>query len=163
MKPRKVDFEDDILNPIITAALETLKIQCQLDAKNEDPILFSKMTKCQNIDIMSFIKMTGNEYQGGIGLCFPKQTFLKITSCMLKEKFTDITDELKDAACEILNIIFGQAKNKMFENGMTMEKAIPTLVGKNEIQEFQTKMAPYVEIPLKTTAGKLFLLVKKES
>lgn len=118
----------NFINPFIEGTIHTLSVQCQAPITPGKPLLKGKEEfKCQT-DIAGLIGITSQSFTGSLAICFPEKVFLGLMSKMLGEQYTEITDELKDGAAELLNIIFGHAKRVLNANGYTIEKALPTVI-----------------------------------
>lgn len=138
--------------PFVDATIKTLKVQCNTDITHEKP--FIKGTKAQpDFDLAAVIALTSNAFNGTITLSFTKATFLGVMSGMLGEKYTEITAELEDGAAELLNIIFGQAKLTLTEQGYSVEKAIPTVIRGAGLRTKIVSPQPVIVLPFATTSG----------
>ncbi|HDP25331.1 MAG TPA: chemotaxis protein CheX [Deltaproteobacteria bacterium] len=72
---------------------------------------------------------------------------------MFGEEVKEINDEVKDAVGEVLNIISGQARQKLETLGRSLKGAIPTVItGKNHTICHITKQSIIV-IPFETDTG----------
>ncbi len=144
-------MDANFFKPFVDGAKHTLKLQCSLDAKPCKP--FYKPEKSDGganviqYDIAGIIGLTSTTFTGSIALCFPKTVFLEIMGKMLGENFSEITDELSDGAAELLNIIFGQAKAVLNEQGHSLEKAIPTVIRGTNIQTRPLSKNPTIVLP----------------
>jgi CheY-specific phosphatase CheX len=138
--------------PFVEATIKTLKVQCNTDATHEKP--FIKGTKPQpDFDLAAVIALTSNAFNGTITLSFTKSTFLGVMSGMLGEKYEEITPELEDGAAELLNIIFGQAKLTLTQEGYTVEKAIPTVIRGAGLKTKIASSQPVIVLPFATASG----------
>ncbi|NCN27161.1 chemotaxis protein CheX [bacterium] len=148
--------------PFVLGAIQTLKVQCSTEVKGLKP--FYKGEKEQPpFDIASIISLQSNAFVGTITLCYPANVFLHIMSKMLGEEFTEITEDLEDGASELLNIIFGQAKRVLTNEGYVIEKAIPTIIrGKDLRTRSQTKEKPIV-LPFDAEVGELHIEIAAET
>jgi len=124
-------IDTNFFKPFVTGTIKTLETQCETSAKPGKP--FFKGDQAQpEFGIAGVIGVTSKVFLGSITLCFPDKVFLGLMSRMLGEELTELSDELEDGVAELLNIIFGQAKIVLNEDGYGLEKAIPTVVrGKN--------------------------------
>lgn len=156
VKPQKINVE--FVNPFVEATQKTLAIQCNLQVTTGKLYLKGAQPSPQ-VDIAGVIGVTSKAFSGSIALCFPKQTFLGAMEGMLGERYADITDDLKDGAGELLNIIFGQSKNVLNEKGYTIEKAIPTVISGTALQLQHLVTSPAIVLPFETGVGSFFLEV----
>src|SRR5271170_5183018 len=117
--------------PFVEGAINTLQTQCSLPVSSGKPFLKGQQPQ-PDFAIAGVIGITSASFNGTITLCFPEKVFLGAMSKMLGEEFTEITQGLQDGVAELLNIIFGQAKIVLNQQGHSIQKAIPTVVrGKN--------------------------------
>lgn len=155
---KKLTIDSNIINPFIAATLNTFKIQCQTECSPGKPFL-TKDTFKSNAGIAGVISLVCPQFNGTISISFPTAVFLKIYENMIGEKHTSITNEIKDGAGEILNIIFGQTKTELVAKGYKLEKALPTvLVGEN-LSIHHIKQAAMIIIPFNSSAGEFYVEV----
>ena len=140
------------LKPFVDGTLNTLKIQCQLEATTEKPYIKGKQPQPE-FEIAAVIGITSNAFNGTITLLFPEKVYLTLMSNMLGETFTEITSDLQDGAAELLNIIFGGAKVALSNQGYSVQKAIPTVVRGKLLQTTHLGSAGIFVLPFTTTAG----------
>ncbi len=150
MQASKIDV--NFINPFIEGTIETLKVQCSFTPKASRPFLKGKGPEIIT-DIAAVIGLTSPAFNGSVAVCFPKNIFLNIMERMLGEKYEEIGEELEDGACELLNIIFGQAKRNLNEKGYQIEKAIPTIVRGSGVAIKHLSEGPTVVIPFETEIG----------
>lgn len=138
--------------PFVDGTVRTLKVQCSLDTKLGT--FFEKGTRPQPpFSIASVITLSSNVFNGTITLCFPKEVFLKIMEKMLGEPYTEITPEVRDGAGELLNIIFGQAKTVLSDQGYKVDKAIPNVFTGEGIATAVLSSSPVIVIPFVSDVG----------
>ena len=148
--------------PFVDGALQTLKIQCSLEATPGKPFIRGQGPQLA-IELAAIIGLTCKAFNGNITLCFPKVVFLEVMGGMLGEKFSEITKDLEDGACELLNIIFGQAKAVLNTQGYNIEKAIPTIArGENLASRALTKNPVFV-LPFSTRVGDFHIEIASET
>jgi chemotaxis protein CheX len=150
----KVDVK--FLNPFISGAMQTLKIQCSTEVTPGRPGLKQPGEEIP-VDIAGVLGIISPVFNGSIALCFPAATFLGVMGKMLGENFTEINQELEDGAGELLNIIFGHAKRELNELGYGIEKAIPTVVRGTDLKVKHLSSGPTMMIPFDSTAGKFHI------
>lgn len=147
----KIDVE--FINPFIEATKKTLETQANTPVTIGKPHL-KNPAESLAFDIAGVISLTSNRFQGSIALCFPARVFLAIYSNMLGEKHDTITKEIEDAAGELLNIIFGQAKATLNDRkGFEIQKAIPAIVRGSAIEVHHISRTIAIVLPFETQAG----------
>ena len=156
------ELNPKFFKPFIEGTINTFKIQCSVEAKHGLPYI--KGTKPQpDFSIAGVIGITSTAFNGNIVLCFPEQVFLGLISKMLGEDFKEITSELQDGASELLNIIFGQAKTLLNNQGYTIEKAIPSVIrGKQLITSAHSRNRVIV-LPFNTEFGEFCVEICSDS
>jgi chemotaxis protein CheX len=106
------------------------------------------------------ITIISDAFTGSISLCFDKRTFLNICENMLGDTYSEIDEEVEDAAAELLNIIFGKAKTDLNDkSGYNLKKAIPTIIKGPGIRVKQTTQ-PAIILPFESDAGTFTLEVE---
>jgi chemotaxis protein CheX len=105
-----------------------------------------------------------DQFNGSIALCFPAGVFIKIYNAMLGETTTEITQESEDAAGELLNIIFGQAKAILNnKKGYTIRSAIPTVLSGQKLRVHSLSPDNTIMLPFETPHGIFHIEVSTES
>ncbi|MCM2280045.1 MAG: chemotaxis protein CheX [Oligoflexia bacterium] len=146
-------FDMELLTPFINAVKSTIEIQANTKISIGSPRL-KEPDERFSTDIAGVISMASSKYSGSIALCFPATVFLLIYSNMLGEKHTEITRETEDAAGELLNMIFGQAKAELnnYKN-YDVQRAIPAIVRGQQLHVHHLSRGMAVVIPVQTDAG----------
>lgn len=94
------------------------------------------------IDISGVLKeeKTEDKFSAEARLNFPKEVYLKMASRMLMEDFDDINDENDDVASEIANMIIGNAKAGLCENGINSGMESPKSLINPSISELNSRV-----------------------
>lgn len=151
---KKVDV--NFLNPFIEGAIETLRLQCSMECRPLRP-LPKEEGHDTLVEIAGVIGITSESFDGSISICFPEKTFLGVVGNMLGETFKEISQDVEDAAGELLNIIFGHAKKKLNEEGHSLQKAIPTVVRGANIRLKHMQGLQTLILPFETEFGMFFI------
>ncbi|MEK6553750.1 MAG: chemotaxis protein CheX, partial [Bdellovibrionota bacterium] len=152
----------DIINPFVEATVKILKMQCQVDATIGRPFVKSE-TDQPPVELAGVINMTCDQFQGSVILCFCSAVFFKIYENMLGEKVSSITAEVEDAACELLNIIYGTAKATLNEKLKTnLKPSLPTVLSGEKIRVRHRTSKPIVVLPFTSTAGEFHIEIAIE-
>jgi chemotaxis protein CheX len=147
---RKIDV--NFINPFLVATIGVLKIQANVIAKPGQPFKCGPKDRYFG-DVSGVIGLVSEAFVGAVVLSFPEKTFLAIMSSMLGEPLQQLSQEIVDGAGELTNIIFGQAKLVLNEQGYGIKTAIPTVVtGSNHTIQTQAS-GPRVALPFESTAG----------
>ncbi|MCH2533780.1 MAG: chemotaxis protein CheX [Bdellovibrionales bacterium] len=156
-QPASLSFNVNMVNPIISSAIETLKTQCQVQAKPGAPTLKEKFTA--KADLFANIKIESNDFNGYIFFAMPEKTFLKIMGNMLGEDYEQVNDELLDGMAELLNIVYGNAKKEYKANGISVPQVIPSVVKDQDFKDIEKKMDINLVLPFSSDAGDFFAQV----
>ena len=140
----------NLVNPFIEATLHVLSSMAFVKAKAGNPFL--KKDNIAQGDVTGIVGLIG-EARGTISVSFTEECILSIVSSMFGEEVSEINEEVKDAVGEILNIVSGQARQKLETHGRILKGAIPTVIsGKNHSITHITKQS-IVAVPFETDNG----------
>ena len=150
--PLNIDLE--FVNVFITA---TKKVMIEMggitDLKNSTPMLMKNLPEPLDIAISSKILISSAYFKGSYYIAFPESTFLNLYEKVVMEKISAITNENKDFASELANIIYGQCKKKFSDDGLNLEMVIPSL------HMGEIKYDVVIVIPFECYLGKFYLAV----
>ena len=118
-------MDASLINPFINATINVLETMAFIKCKAEKPYL--KKDDVAKGDVTGVIGITG-ESNGTIAVTFEEVTILKIVSNMFGEEMKELNSEVADAVGELTNMISGQARRELEENGKVFEAAIPSVV-----------------------------------
>jgi chemotaxis protein CheX len=146
----------NLINPFIEATLHVLSSLAFTKARAGKPYL--KKDSVATGDVSGIVGLTG-EASGTISVSFSEESIIAIVSKMFGEPVSEINEEVKDAVGEILNIVSGQARQKLEARGISLRGAIPTVItGKNHTICHITKHA-IIAVPFDTDNGKFTIEV----
>lgn len=145
-------LDPNFFRPFVQGALETFKVQCGLDVTAESPFIKGSRPPSE-IAIAAVIAVRGENIKASIMLCFPEKVFLGTMSKMLGDEYTEISSDLRDGVAELLNIIFGQAKIVLNEQGHLIQKAIPTVITGENLATHKQPSPTIIVLPLKSKIG----------
>ena len=113
-------------------------------------------------DVSGIIGLTG-EVHWSLSVTFTFNLLKEIMNNMLGETIDEITDDVKDAVGEITNMICGDARRALQQEGLSLSAAIPTIVaGKNHTIKHAVK-GPIIIIPFKSDTGQAVVEVSLEA
>lgn len=151
--PNRPVVDVAFINPFISATRKVLETQAQTPLSPGKAYL-RKHSERIPMEIAGVISLTCSEFSGSITICFRAEVFLKIYENMVGEQHHEITPEIEDAAGELLNIIFGQAKTVLNDQkGYTLEKAIPTVLVGEKLKLHHQSRNPAIVLPFESSAG----------
>ncbi len=149
-------MDANIINPFIYATVNVLETMASTRDEAGKPYL--KKDQVARGDVSGVMGITG-ETRGTISVSFTETSILAIVSNMLGEEIKEMNEEIKDAVGEITNMISGQARKKLDEQGMSLQAAIPSVVmGKNHTITHITTF-PIIAIPFSTDNGEFTIEV----
>lgn len=118
-----------IIPPLLEKSLQNaFRVMLTADAKIARLSMDAAVIDKYRIDCLSTLSLNSSTLVGTLSLGFGSATFLALLTAMLGEPYTEITPENSDAASEMLNIVYANARKEMNEAGFDFEPAIPTTV-----------------------------------
>lgn len=120
--------------PFLEGTKETFKIMMDSDLKVHSPSI--KVDNKPKGEITSLIGMNGTvhkegkdlEFKGLIAFSFSKEVYLKMASAMLMQEYDDFCEDIEDTGSEIANIVMGNAKKVLAEQGYKIGMSSPTTI-----------------------------------
>lgn len=139
-----------IINPFLLAAINVLKTMANVEPRPGKPFL--RKDEQALGDVSAIIGITGAA-QGSMALTFSESCIKSIVSGLFGTTVTQLDDELRDAVGELTNMICGDARRRLAEQGVTLQAGIPTIVsGKNHSVK-HINHGPRLAIPFDTPDG----------
>ena len=149
-------LDTNFINPFLNATIHVLNVQASTEA-TPGKIYLKKSGEHLLGDVSGVIGIVSDSFNGSVVISFPEKTFLSIMSRMLGEEYKEINQEIIDGAGEITNMIFGQAKIVLNDQGYGIKTALPSVIsGKNHSLQGVTKGA-IVVVPFTSGAGEFFV------
>lgn len=139
-----------IINPFLSAAMHVLKTMAEIDAKPGKPFL--KKDDVAIGDVSAIIGITGAA-QGSMALIFTEQCIKGIASNLLGEVFIELNREVRDAVGELTNMICGDARRRLSEEGFVLQAGIPTIIGGKSHSIMHVADGPRIAVPFDTPHG----------
>lgn len=101
-------------------------------------------------DVTAIVVVEGYK-DGSIAISFPRTVAIYLVGKMIGDCGIDITDiEIKDFVGEICNMLSGQARALLAENGVVMKGGIPIVVTGDNYKVYHSINAPVMAIPFTT-------------
>jgi chemotaxis protein CheX len=145
-----------MINPFLAATLHVLKTMAQVDAKPGKPFL--KKDDIAIGDVSAIIGITG-EAQGSMALIFTEQCIKNIASNLLGVPFTELNHEVRDTVGALTNMICGDARRRLAEDGLILQAGIPTIVGGKGHTIKHIANGPRLAVPFETSQGSFMVEV----
>ncbi len=147
----------DYINPFIEATVHTFQTMCQIVPTREK--LFIKKRDSEEIYGISGIIGLKGEMYGTVILNFPEQIAIRMVSKIAGEEQKNITATVVDGVGEILNIIAGDAKNRLVQKGYKFDIGLPKIVTGRNYVNAQKKSDHCIVITFISPFGKFSLEV----
>ena len=103
-------------------------------------------------DVSAIIGLTG-ETSGSIIISMPGSLACKIASNMLMEEITSMNKNVEDAIGEIGNIVVGDARRLLIQDGFSLSISVPTVVVGKGHKISRSGDVPCIAIPFTTPFG----------
>jgi chemotaxis protein CheX len=113
------------INPFIESTLRSLQMMAGIQAEKTGLELREDLIT--TYDISSIIGLTG-ETTGSIIISMPEVLACKVASNMLMEEITALNQNVEDAVGEIGNIVVGDARRTLMNEGHQLNISVPTVV-----------------------------------
>ena len=138
------------INPFIESTLRSLEMMANIAAEKIG--LSVKEDLITSYDISAIIGITGDT-SGSIILSFPANLACKIAGNMLMEDVTEMNQSVEDAIGEIGNIVVGDARRSLIQDGHQLNISIPTVVIGSGHKISRSGDVPCIAIPFTTDFG----------
>jgi chemotaxis protein CheX len=138
------------INPFIEATLRSLEMMASITAEKTG--LSVKEDLITTYDISAIIGLTGDT-AGSIILSFPKNVACRIASNMLMEEMRELNQNVEDAVGEIGNIVVGDARRILIQDGFSLSISVPTVVVGKGHKISRSGDVPCIAIPFHTKFG----------
>ncbi|MGK5091993.1 chemotaxis protein CheX [Deltaproteobacteria bacterium TL4] len=140
----------EYINPFLASTMKVLKTMAQTEAKPGRP--YKKEGQEATGIISAIIGLSGGT-NGSISLTFSEPAIVGIVNNMLGESYTKLNDDVADAVGELTNMISGEARRTLAEEGYVFKAGIPQILrGEGHLIEHPAK-GPVAVIPFKTDDG----------
>lgn len=143
-------YDVNFINPFLGAVINVLETMANVKVKPEKPYLNKKRTAYG--DITGIINISGH-CNGVISLTLTKDAILTIVNNMLFESYTDLNDEIADAVGELTNMIAGQARIQLSEQGQKFQAGTPKIIMGRDKELDHIPGAPILAIPFSVNSG----------
>ncbi|HOD32521.1 MAG: CheY-P phosphatase CheX [Acidobacteria bacterium ADurb.Bin340] len=138
------------INPFIESTLRSLEMMASIKAEKAG--LELKEDLVTTYDISSIIGLTG-ETSGSIIISVPAKLACRIASNMLMEEVTALNQSVEDAIGEIGNIVVGDARRALIQEGYQLNISVPTVVVGTGHKISRSSSVPCIGIPFTTEFG----------
>lgn len=145
-----------LVNPFINATINVLETMAFVRVESGKPYLKKDNTAVG--DVSGVLGLTGVA-NGTISVTFEEKCILNIVSNMFGEVMGELNNEIADAVGELTNMISGQARRELAEQGKHFKAAIPSVVTGKEHSIIHYTEGPKIAIPFSTDNGEFTIEV----
>ncbi len=138
------------INPFIESTLRSLDMMAGIQAEKSG--LELKEDLITTYDVSAIIGLTG-ETSGSIIISMPEALACRIASNMLMEEIKSLNKNVEDAIGEIGNIVVGDARRSLIQDGHQLNISIPTVVIGVGHKISRSGDVPCIAIPFTTEFG----------
>ena len=146
----KFNYNVEFINPFLSAVVNVLSTMAQIEPRPGKPYINVKGVAVG--DVTGIIGITGYS-RGTISLTLSKSAILAIVNNMLAETYTEINEDIADGVGELTNMISGQARAKLSEQGMSFQASTPSVVVGAGHKVTHLTGSPILAIPFETDHG----------
>ncbi len=138
------ELSSEVIEAFLRGTVETFAVQFGIQVKPGAPYM-RKPDDGVKGDIGGVISMNDPRATGIVAILMPEAVFLMVIGKLLGMEAQEITSDLEDGAAEILNMIYGLAKDQLNRRGYEIDRAIPTIVRGSGIRlRHQSRSSPVV-------------------
>ncbi|MDY6863819.1 MAG: chemotaxis protein CheX [Thermodesulfobacteriota bacterium] len=138
-------MEAKIINPFLEACINVLNTMAMLKPEPGKPYI--KQDLLSYGDISGVIGLAGAK-RGAVVVSFTEKCILKIVSSMLGENYSSIANEdVESAVGELVNMISGDARRQLAEEGLKIESGLPSVVVGHKHKISTKTTGPYLVMP----------------
>src|SRR5215510_1623706 len=114
------------VNPFLEAVVNVLQTMAFTETQVGKPFLKGK-TPLSEGDVTGIVGLTGDKH-GSLAVSFSEAAILQVVSNMFGEACKAMNDDVRDAVGELTNMICGDARRILAEQGHQFQAAIPTVI-----------------------------------
>lgn len=149
----------DISEKIIETTIEIFTTMVMMDVSADGPPLVASGTLCDTITGM--IGLAGT-HKGVLAIHIPDHVALAITSSFLGMEVGEINDDVRDAVGELANMLGGNVKTILSQNGRDIELSLPSTIAGHEYGFKAATDVDLVILPFKTESGSFMVELQLE-
>ena len=138
------------INPFLNGTINVLKTMAFVEVQPGKPFL--KKDHLALGDVTGIIGLTGTA-TGSLSVTFNFALIQMIMSNMLGEDVSEVTNDVRDAVGELTNMISGDARRMLQQEGLTLNAAIPTIVAGKDHTIKHVVSGPIIVIPFTAEGG----------
>jgi chemotaxis protein CheX len=148
---------EQYIKPFVDVCLNVFKDFINVDISAKTPYFLEKDSIVGN-DISAVIGLTG-QARGAVIVSMQQKLAIDLTDMLTGVSHTKMDDDVTDAVGEIVNIIAGNAKQRL-EESMKMVISLPTIIqGRGHAVKWPGNQARILCIPFKVFEDDIFTLL----
>lgn len=133
--------------------LEVQSVECRVTVLR-DPF------NAPAIQVGAMAGILSTYFNGNIVMGFSNDVFRKAMGRFLQMEVTgEISNEIKDGAAELLNVVIGQTKIKLNEKSYNIKQVIPSVITGDNIEVFPMMKKKFIQISCFSELGEILILV----
>ena len=148
-------LDTKFITPFVHATRDVLSMMASINAAAQKPTVTKNPAPYG--DIVSIMPMRAEQLQGQLAIVFTQSALLAITSKMIMEECTELDQLVLDTAGEITNIVTGQAKAKLMDNGYSFDMAQPKTFTEADFGNITLVGSRRIIVPFHIDAGNFFV------
>ncbi|MCP4221135.1 MAG: hypothetical protein GY765_41280 [bacterium] len=142
----------ELMEPISYSTLNVFGNYLKLEIREKSVVTRDRLLPRFEISILLDIFL-GKDIEGKVVLNLSKKLALRIYEILVDEKVDEFTAEVKDAVCEITNMITGNAKSEYEKNGIYYKMATPVVLNCKENTMVYAGKMPFLSSVYWTSEG----------
>jgi chemotaxis protein CheX len=148
------------INPFLEGAKNVLGTMAQVELTPGKPYIKNGEEACG--DVTAILGLSG-QVNGSLSVSFSYELIRAVLEKMLGEEIDEINSDVKDAVGELTNMISGDARRLLSQQGLNLKAGIPTVIsGQNHTVKHITK-GRVIAIPFHAGAGLVTIEIALES
>ena len=140
----------DISEKIIESTIEIFTTMVMMDVSVDGAPL--ETSGVLHDTITGMIGLAGT-HKGALAIHIPNHVAIAITSSFLGMDVDEINDDVRDAVGELANMLGGNVKTILSQNGRDIELSLPSTIAGHEYNYKATTEVELVILPFKTEVG----------
>lgn len=149
----------DISAKIVESTMEIFSTMVMMDLSVAGPPLSGSGTLCDTITGM--IGLAGT-HKGVLAIHIPNPVAMAITSSFLGMEVETINDDVRDAVGELANMLGGNVKTILSQNGRDIELSLPSTIAGHEYGFQAAADVDLVILPFRTEKGEFLIELQLE-
>lgn len=151
----------EYIEPFVASTVINFEKMTRMKAV-KNPMSISKIAG-RDANVVCVIGISG-ELIGSTVITLSQKLALFSASMILHEKFIHLNADVLDAIGELTNIIIGNARSALVNDGIKIDISTPTLIHGEDLEVSAPKNRPFLVTPFKTNMGgfKVYVSLAKE-